>query len=73
MNTFELDLLIDLESNIADEASAREGYYRLLRDYSSLLSDQEIDAINEIIAEELKHTEILRKMIYLRNYIKPEN
>ena len=70
---YELDLLIDLEKNIADEAEARMGYYQILKDYKTYLSTEEIDLLKEIIAEELKHTEILKAMIYKRNYIKPEN
>ena len=70
---YELDLLIDLERNIADEAEAREGYYQILKDYKTYLSAEEIGLLKEIIAEELKHTEILKAMIYKRNHIKPEN
>ena len=65
-------LCVELEKNIADEAEAREGYYKILADYKHLLSDKEIDLIYEIIAEELKHTEILNEMIYHRNGIIPE-
>ena len=73
MNIDNFSLQIELESNIADEANARRSYYKLLRDYEHLLSSGEIKLIEEIIAEELKHTEILKEMIYRRNYIKPEN
>ena len=53
-----------LEQNIADEAEAREGYYKILDYYESELSDREIQELREIIAEELKHSDILMKMIY---------
>ena len=65
----EFDFLIELEKNIADEAEAREGYYRLLRDYKELLSK---DKVEEIIAEELKHSIILEDIIYRINNILPE-
>ena len=68
----EFDFLIELEKNIADEAEAREGYYRLLRDYKELLSKEELDKIEEIIAEELKHSVILEDIIYRINNILPE-
>ena len=68
----EFDFLIELEKNIADEAEAREGYYRLLRDYKELLSKEELDKIEEIIAEELKHSIILEDIIYRINSILPE-
>ena len=41
-----------LERNIADEAEAREGYYKILDYYESELSDREIQELREIIAEE---------------------
>ena len=53
-----------LEQNIADEAEAREGYYKILDYYESELSDREIQELREIIAEELKHSDMLTKMIY---------
>lgn len=68
----EFDFLIELEKNIADEAEAREGYYKLLRDYKELLSKEELDKIEEIIAEELKHSIILEDIIYRINNILPE-
>lgn len=62
-----------LEQNIADEAEAREGYYKILDHYIQELSDREIQEIREIIAEELKHSEILTKMIYRRTGIVAED
>ena len=62
-----------LEQNIADEAEAREGYYKILDYYIQELSDREIQEIREIIAEELKHSEILTKMIYRRTGIVAED
>ena len=61
-----------LERNIADEAEAREGYYKILDYYESELSDREIQELREIIAEELKHSDILMKMIYRRTGIVAE-
>ena len=55
-----------LEHNIADEANAREEYYRLLEMFQMELTSNEKDEIREIIAEELKHSEMLAKMIYRR-------
>lgn len=72
MNEEALELCEDLEKNIADEAEARIGYFQLLRYYSNLLLKEEIDLIEEIIAEELKHTEILSEMIKKRTGILPE-
>ena len=68
----EFALSIDLEKNIADEAEAREGYYRLLQDYQKFFSKEELDEIEEIIAEELKHTIILENILYRINGIIPE-
>lgn len=61
-----------LEQNIADEAEAREGYYKILDYYESDLSEREIQELREIIAEELKHSDILMKMIYRRTGIVAE-
>ena len=67
-----LALYIELEKNIMDEAAAREGYYKLLLNFGYLLTQQEIAEIENIIAEELKHSVILNDMIYRRNMIAPE-
>lgn len=72
-NPDEFDLFVELEKNIADESEAREGYYRLLSKYDYLLSDREIADFREIIAEELKHTNLLNAMIRRRNGILAEN
>lgn len=72
-NPDEFGLFVELEKNIADESEAREGYYRLLSKYDYLLSDREIDDFREIIAEELKHTNLLNAMIRRRNGILAEN
>ena len=66
-------LLAELEDNIADEATARQNYYLLLEDYDDELSDAEKRAIEEIIAEELKHTKVLSDMIWRRNHIIAED
>lgn len=68
----EIDLFVELERNIADEASAREGYYRLLSRYGNLLTDGERLIFDEIIAEELKHSQLLNAMIRRRNGIVAE-
>ena len=71
-NPSKLALYIELEKNIMDEAAAREGYYKLLLNFGYLLTQQEIAEIENIIAEELKHSVILNDMIYRRNMIAPE-
>lgn len=62
-----------LEQNIADEAEAREGYYKILHCFENVLSEREKQELREIIAEELKHSEILAKMIYRRTGIVAED
>lgn len=71
-NPSKLALYIELEKNIKDEAAAREGYYKLLLNFGYLLTQQEVTEIENIIAEELKHSVILNDMIYRRNMIAPE-
>jgi rubrerythrin len=61
-----------LERNIADEAQAREGYFLIYEKYFNELSMEEIWQIKEIIAEELKHSEILAKMVRKRTKIDAE-
>lgn len=62
-----------LEGLIKDESEARQGYYNFLEQFDGALSEREKDAFREIIAEELKHTELLNQMIYRRNGIIAEN
>lgn len=62
-----------LEHNIADEAKAREEYYRLLEMFQMEFTSKEKEEIREIIAEELKHSDILAKMIYRRTGIVAED
>lgn len=62
-----------LEHNIAEEAKAREEYYRLLEMFSADLSDSEKEEFREIIAEELKHSDMLSRMIRRRTGIFAEN
>ena len=62
-----------LEQNIADEAEAREGYYKILHCFEDVLSEREKQDLREIIAEELKHSEIIAKMIYRRTGIVAED
>ena len=62
-----------LERNIADEAEAREGYYKIFECFAEELSEREKQEIREIIAEELKHSEILARMVYRRTGIAAES
>jgi rubrerythrin len=62
-----------LEKNIADESEARQGYFAIFQEYFDDLSMDEIWQIKEIIAEELKHTEMLQKMIRKRTKIDAED
>ena len=62
-----------LEQNIADEAEAREGYFKVLDCFEDELSEREKQEIREIIAEELKHSEILARMVYRRTSIVAES
>ena len=62
-------LFVELEKNVADEAEARMGYYSLLVKFSHLFSEEELSELNEIISEELKHTNLLNNMIQRRNGI----
>ena len=62
-----------LEQNIADEAEAREGYFKVLDCFENELSEVEKKELREIIAEELKHSEILARMIYRRTGIVAES
>lgn len=67
------DICVILEHNIADEALARKGYYEILEQFHSDLSEREIDDIVEIISEEMKHSDLLAKMIYRRTGIVSEH
>lgn len=61
-----------LEHNISEEAKARAEYYRILESFERELSESEKKEIEEIISEELKHSEILARMIVRRSGIKAE-
>ena len=61
-----------LEENIADEAEARQGYFKIFEWFGDELTEREKQELNEIIAEELNHSDILRAMIYRRSGIKAE-
>lgn len=65
-------LFAELEKNIADEAEARLGYYILLTKFEYLLDEKERKDFEEIISEELKHTNLLNAMIQRRNGIVAE-
>ena len=68
-----LDFVQWLEQVTAAEAEARGDYYDLLRLFPENFLKEEHAQIEEIIAEELKHTEILRRIIERVTGIKPEN
>ena len=61
-----------LEHNISEEAKARAEYYRILESFERELSESERKEIEEIISEELKHSEILARMVARRSRIKAE-
>lgn len=65
-------LFVELEKNIADEATARGNYYEFLAKFDYLLTDAEREDFQEIISEELKHSELLTQMIFRRNGIRSE-
>jgi len=66
IRTERLLVAAEIEKNIADEATARSGYLKLL---PMLLSDEDRAVIKEIIADELNHSELLRKMALVYNGI----
>lgn len=66
------DFLAEMEKNIADEAEARRGYYLLARNFGDLMSDSELRDLEVIISEELKHSELLARMIERRSGIDSE-
>ena len=61
-----------LEFNISEEAKARMFYYELIEKYAELLTREEMEEFEEIIAEELKHTELLSRMVRRRTGIVAE-
>ena len=66
--------LVDLlEKSIADESEARQGYFEIFKKHFDDLSVEEIWQIKEIVAEELKHTEILQEMVRKRTKIDAED
>lgn len=69
MTTRELELCQMLEDNIVDEAQARQGYLKIFEWYDNELTNNERRLLKEIIAEELKHSEILHEMISNRTGI----
>lgn len=73
MTQIEFALCQLLEENIADEAEARQGYYKIFELFGFNLSEREKQELNEIIAEELKHSDILRRMVYRRTGIVAED
>jgi len=67
------DLCAALEFNVSEEAKARKFYYELMERYSDSFTSYEIEQLENIIAEELKHTELLNRMIRRRTGIVAEN
>ena len=61
-----------LEHNVSEEAKARAEYYRILESFERELSESEKKEIQEIISEELKHSDILARMIRRRTGITAE-
>lgn len=70
---FDVTICADLEKLIADEANARKNYYTFLEYNGAGLTKEELVQIEDIIAEELKHTTILDSMVYRRSQIFPES
>lgn len=64
------DFLADIAKNLADEATAIEGYYKLIKNcpekYEEILPD-----ITEIIADEKNHMEKLQKIMESLDDIEP--
>lgn len=73
MEKYNYELCAAIEQNILDEAEARKGYYELIGNFVDEFSERELESLAEIIAEEIKHTEILEAMIYRRNGIVAED
>ena len=67
------DFVADLEKNIAAEATARQDYYIILKYWYDELELEEVEQIKEIIAEELKHSDILTRMVRRRTKIDAED
>ena len=66
------DLCAALEFNVSEEAKARKFYYELMERYPDSFTSYEIEQLQDIIAEELKHTRILNQMIKDRTGIVAE-
>jgi len=60
------EISAEIEKNIADEATARVGYYKLL----SMLLEEDFPVIEEIISDELNHSERLKELSFKYNQIK---
>ena len=65
-------LCAEIENLVLDEAEARNGYYLCLTKFWDCLSEEEVAQFNEIIAEELKHSDMLSKMVERFSKILPE-
>lgn len=61
-----------LEQLIAEEADARKSYYSLMASYLHLLTKDDIDDVEEIISEELKHSNILSRIVERMTEIRAE-
>lgn len=68
MNKERDEFLADLAKNLADEATAIEGYYKLI----ALAPEKYIPQIVEIIADEKNHMEVLRGIMEDIDKIKPK-
>lgn len=68
MNKERDDFLAELAENLADEAKAIEGYYKLI----TLCPEKYIPQIVEIIADEKNHMEVLRGIMEDIDKIKPK-
>ena len=54
----------ELEKLVAEEAEARRSYYLCLTKFSHLFEEEEVLLFNEIISEELKHSDILSGIVF---------
>ena len=64
----ETNTLSEISFAIRNEEEAIQGYYRLLH---VITKQEEIDKINEIIADEKNHIEVLNKILEAHDGIRP--
>lgn len=65
------DFLADIAENLADEAKAIKGYYKLIENCPDKYETM-IPYITEIIADEKNHMMVLQKMMLTIDDIKPK-